>query len=408
VDLKTIQKELAPTAIPAEIVVHPPRAQTPPPAKSRKVPVAILTLPVIILIAFLTFWWLQKAKQPAVLAGKSKKIAVLPFANITGDPENEYFCDGMTEQLITNLSRVPELKVIARTSVMRYKNTEKDIRQISKELDVKYVLEGSIRKADQRVRITAQLIEAQEGTHLWANDYDRDLEDVFAIQDDVSQSIARALEVTFSGQATKMVKSSYSTNVEAYEAHLKTRYFIDNVYMKTRQETDFQQALELARRTVALDPDHYLGYFDLGYLYEVYWSVTGDPADARLESKYVRKAYRLNPDIPETNAAMGLLLFRSAEYDSAFFYMKSALEHHANSWEPLHLIGTNLSILGLYRQAIRFYDKTAVLNPFSIYTISNRGTAWLMLGEADLALKDFARKPRYPIPSFRPPRQFED
>jgi len=187
-----------------------------------------------------------------------------------------------------------------------------------------------------------------------------------------------------------MVKSSYSTIIEAYDIHLKTRYFIDNVYMKTRQETDFQQALELAKRAVTLDPDHYLGYFDLGYLYELHWSLTGNPEDLHVELKYVREAYRLNPKLPETNAAIGMLFFRKGEYDMAFSYMKAALALHANTWSSLHLIGDNLGWLGLYRQSIWFFDKAAELNPFSIFTFSNRGSSWLLIGEVDRALKDFA------------------
>ncbi|MFQ6114340.1 MAG: protein kinase, partial [bacterium] len=304
--LHAVQKKLAGREEPAATVR--PAAQGEIASRTKWPRTAVLAGEVALaLITVFALLWLVKPKwrQPAAAdQSKGKKIAVLPFVNLTGDTEQEYFCDGMTEQLITNLSRVPELKVIARTSVMCYKNTEKDIRQISRELDAKYVLDGSERKADRRVRITAQLIEAQEGTHLWANDYDRQLEDIFAIQDNVSQSIARTLEVAFSGQATKMVKSSYSTNVEASEAHLKTRYYIDNVYMKTRQERDFQRALEMVKRTVALDPDHYLGYFDLGYLYEARWTVTGALGDMNLERKYIRKAYSLNPALPETNAAM--------------------------------------------------------------------------------------------------------
>ncbi len=345
------------------------------------------------LLAVFALAWLTKTRrQPRAVADKSvsKKIAVLPFVNLTGDPEQEYFCDGMTEQLITNLSRVPELKVIARTSVMRHKNTEKDIRQISKELDAKYVLEGSVRKSDRRVRITAQLIEAQEGTHLWANDYDRELQDIFAIQDDVSQSIARALEVAFTGVAKRMVHSSYSTNFEAYDPHLKTRYFIDNVYLKTRREQDFQRAAEMAQRTVALDPNHYLGYFDLGYLHEVHRTFTGAPEDAKLTRKYVRQAYRLNPNLPETNAAMALMFFRSGEIDSTISFTKMALARHANTWEPLHLIGTNMAALGLHRQAIGFYNKAIELNPFNMYTHANRGWDLLFVGEVDRALGDFA------------------
>lgn len=188
-----------------------------------------------------------------------------------------------------------------------------------------------------------------------------------------------------------MVLSSYSTNFEAYDSHLQTRYFIDNVYIKTGREEDFQQAVEMAERTVALDPEHYLGYWDLGYLHEVRWIFTGDPEDAKLTGKYTRKAYRLNPGLPETNAAMGLILFRRAQYDSAVSYMKVALRLHANDWESFYLIGMNLSYLGLLPQAIRFYDKAVELNPFHIYTLTNRGILWLQIGDLDRAIADFAR-----------------
>ena len=393
VDLLAVQKKLAReagvTAAVSAPVKHGPTQESRPPRRALFVGGAVLAVAVIFVLT-----WLAKTRwqQPAFPAKSvSKKLAVLPFVNLTGDAEQEYFCDGMTEQLITNLSRMPELKVIARTSVMRYKNTEKDIRQISKELDVQYVLEGSVRKGDDRLRITAQLIEAREGTHLWAEDYDRRLADVFAIQDDVSQSIASALEVTFSGTAKAMVRSSYSTSFEAFDAHLKTRYFIDNVYTKTLKEEDFQRGLEMAQRTVALDPNHYLGYFDLAALHEIHWGFTGAPEDTAQSRKYAYQAYRLNPDIPETNAAMAYMLFRRGKTDSAFAYMKKALALHPNTWEPWHILGANLSNLGLYRQAIQFYDRAVELNPFFLHTRNNRGWMLLLVGEVSRALQDFTR-----------------
>ncbi|RMD61086.1 hypothetical protein D6833_08735, partial [Candidatus Parcubacteria bacterium] len=237
----------------------------------------------------------------------------------------------------------------------------------------------------------AQLIEAREGTHLWAQDYDRTLADVFAIQDDVSQSIARALEVTFSEQATAMVRSSYSSNFDAYDAHMKARYFIDNVYVKTRREEDFQRALEMTKRTVALDPDYYQGYVDLAALHEIHWSFTGAPGDTEQSRKYVQQAYRLNPELPETNAGMAYMLFRMGKTDSAFAFTKKAVALHPNTWEPLHVIGTNMQNLGLYHQAIQFYDQATELNPFFLHTHSNRGWALLAVGEVDRALQDFVR-----------------
>jgi len=393
VDLKAIQKELRQRGETADTAANLVRAKPPARAWSPK-PASIFGVAVLVLVATVGLWWLMRGRrlvQPSATEQPEKKLAVLPFLNLTADPKQEYFCDGMTEQLITNLSRIPGLKVIARTSVMRYKNTQKDIRQISKELGTKYVLEGSVRKAGNKLRVTAQLIEAEEGTHLWANDYDRELRDIFAIQDDVSQAIARALEVAFSDRAAKMVAAGYSSSVEAYDLHLRTRYYIDNVYLKTKQESDFQQALAQARQAVTLDPDHYLGYLDLAYLYENHWVVTGSSRDMEMERTYIRKAYQLNPELPETNAAMGMQFLRSAQYDSAFSYLKAALAQPGNSWEPLHLIGTSLAYLGLHQRAISFFNKAAELNPFSFYTLANRGSAWLLVGEIDQAQQDFAR-----------------
>lgn len=147
----------------------------------------------------------------------------------------------------------------------------------------------------------------------------------------------------------------------------------------------------MAKRTIALDPDHYLGYLDLGYLHESHRYFTGDPEDPMLSRKYVQQAYRLNPELQETNAAMAFMLFRTGKVDSAFSYTKKALALHANSWEPWHLLGTNMASLGLYRQAIQFYDKAAELNPFNMYTFTNRGWNLLYVGEVDRALEDFVR-----------------
>jgi len=277
---------------------------------------------------------------------------------------------------------------------MRYKNTKKDIREISKELGVEYVLEGSVRKSGKRVRITAQLIEARGGTHLWADDYDRDFSDIFAIQDDVTRAIADALEASFTNEAARMVESSRPGDVEAYDAHLNARYFIDNVYMKTKKDEDYREAMRLVNRTIALAPDQYIGYYDMAYLREMHFTISSDPADISRQKVLIWKAYRLNPRLPETNAALGYTYSRAAEYDSAFVFLKKALELQPNSWESLHLIALNFSYVGLHKRAIRFYDKAAELNPFSIFTLSNRGASWMIIGETDKALLDLEKSCR--------------
>ncbi|MFQ5653085.1 MAG: tetratricopeptide repeat protein, partial [bacterium] len=301
------------------------------------------------------------------------------------------FCDGMTEQLITNLSRIPDLLVIARTSVMQYKKSQKDIRQISNELNVVYILEGSVRKSGNQVRVTAQLIKADEGFHLWADDYDQELTDIFAIQDDVSQSIAKALEVTFSERVSKAVATGYPRNVEAYDYHLKARHYIENIYLMTKEEKDFQQALALAQKAIELDPEYALGYSGLGYLFENHWIVTGDRRYLEKENEYAAKAYKLNPELPETNAALGLRFLREGKNDKAFSYMRSALKLSPNNGAALHLFGVFNWFLGLYQQAAEYYSKALELDPLSIHTLTNRGWTLLLIGEFDCALQVFEK-----------------
>ncbi len=393
VDLKKIRKsfELEGTIPKPPLDSFKPRPIPKSVARRRAVIYATPSLLLLALIAL--FLWNKTAKQPGppVVDPANKKIAVLPFVNLTADPEQEYFCDGMTEQVITNLSRIPELKVIARTSVMRYKNTQKDIRDISRELDAPFILEGSVRKSGSKLRVTAQMIQADEGVHLWANDYDRELKDIFAIQDDVSQSIAAALKVTFSEQAGEVVASSYPGNVEAYDHYLKARHYIENVYLKTKREADFQHALKLAQKAVALDPEFAVGYMGLGYLYENHWVVTGEQHDLELEEKYVRKAYELNSRLPVSNAGMGLQYLRKGELDKAFSFMKTALELNGSGWEAYHLFGLFCGFSGLYEQAVQYFSKAVELNPFYIYSISNRGWYRLLSGDFEGALHDYEK-----------------
>ncbi|MFQ5637740.1 MAG: protein kinase [bacterium] len=383
VDLKNLQK-----SAPSRKSTMRPKAASK--AKSKNKTVAAGGVAAL-LVAASMFWWFrgQEPASPVAVAEQDRKIAVLPFVNITADPEQEYFCDGMTEQLITNLSRIPELKVIARTSVMRYKNTQKDIREISRELNAPLIVEGSVRKSSRTLRVTAQLIQADEGIHLWANDYDQELKDVFAIQDSVSRAIAGALAVTLSGQANKTMAAGYPSNIEAYDYNLQARYYIENIYLKTKKEEDFQHALTLAKRAIELDPEYALGYTGLGYLFENHWIVTGETQDLKQEKAYVEKAYELNPSLPEPNAALGLQFMREGDYDQALLLMKSALQLSAHGWESLHLVGLFSSYVGLRRQAVQCFSKALETNPLGFHTLANRGWGYLLIGDIEPALQDF-------------------
>ena len=207
-----------------------------PPSRSRKLwPVAVAaTLALTVLGA----WFVLSRPAPtlssptmasAPAAAKATRIAVLPFANMSANPENEYFADGMTEEIISKLSRVPGLEVIARTSVIAYKGTNKKIAEIAKELNVTSVLEGSVRRNGDKLRITAQLINATNEAHLWSNDYDRELRDVFAIQSDVARSVAEALRVTLSPTLAQQIEKKGTENLEAYDLFLQGLYHQNNL-----------------------------------------------------------------------------------------------------------------------------------------------------------------------------------
>ena len=194
-------------------------------------------------------------------------IAVLPFSDLSPKKDQEYFCDGMTEDIITKLSRAGELKVISRTSVMRFKKTEKDIKEIGRELTVATILEGSIRKEKDNIRVTAQLINVEDGFHLWADTYDRRLESVFEVQDEVSKSIAEALEIKLSPKDLKAFKSGRPRNIEAYEYLLKGMHLINSKYVISQRDEDFKAAMKMFRKAIEIDQNYAMAYTGLCWGY---------------------------------------------------------------------------------------------------------------------------------------------
>ena len=192
------------------------------------------------------------------------RIAVLPFANISADPEDEYFSDGMTEELISKLSHLHDLSVIARTSVMQYKQTGKSIAEIGRELQVGTVLEGSVRKAGEHLRITAQLIDVASQAHLWSEDYDRDLTDVFAIQSDVAQNVAQALQITLKPAETRQLEKAGTADLEAYNAYLKGLY-----HFNTLSKEGLGKSIEYFEQAIARDPALAKAYAAMAFAYDL-------------------------------------------------------------------------------------------------------------------------------------------
>ena len=261
---------------------------------------------------------LERAAVARDTASAGSSIAVLPFANLSGDKENEYFSDGLAEEILNALTRVPHLKVTARTSSFAFRGREQDIRKIAETLDVRTILEGSVRRAGTRIRVAAQLIDASNGYHLWSERYDRELTDVFEVQDEIAAAIAGALRLTLAGGSAQAPR--YMPSFPAYEAFLQGRHFF------ARQTADdLPRAIACHQRAVALDPGYPDPHVELGAAYMVLWYFGLKPARAMvpLILSEVRQAREAEPATPRANGLLGIV---AAAYDYDWTESRRLLE----------------------------------------------------------------------------------
>ena len=251
------------------------------------------------------------------LFGSSKlprvgSVAVLPLTNLSHDPEQEYFADGMTDELITNLAKISALRVIARTSVMQYKATQKPIAQIAKELGVDAIVEGTVLRSGDKIRITAQLIHAPTEKHLWAESYERDLRDVLSLQNDVARSIAQQIRVQLTPRQQEQLSNSHPVTPEAHEAFLKGRYFASML-----SPDGFEKAFHYFSQAIDIDPTYGLAYAEMGESYCWAAATVSLPArDALLKAKSAAlKAVEIDDTLGEAHNALAWVKY---EYDWNF------------------------------------------------------------------------------------------
>jgi len=313
-------------------------------------------------------------------------IAVLPFADLSQEKDQEYFCDGMTEDIIIKLSRIGELKVISRTSVMRYKKADKDIKEIGRELGVTSILEGSIRKEKDNIRVSAELVNVEDGFHLWADTYNRRLESVFEVQDDVSKAIADALKLKLSPETIEALKTGQPKNIDAYEYNLKGTHFINSKYIISQREEDFKAAIKMFKKATEIDPNYALAYGGLGWAYQHHYQITGNKKDIKLVLKNCEIAYELNPNLVETNTAIAGTYFLRGEYSKAYQSFKRALEINPNLSTSYHVIGIFFRSLGLLHQAIEYFSKALEFDPFFLPSHSLRARCHIYTGELEKAV----------------------
>jgi serine/threonine-protein kinase len=290
-----------------------------------------------------------EAPMPAVPATGTPAIAVLPFTNMSADPDQEYFCDGMAEEILSALGRVGGLRVIARTASFSFKDTQRDVRDIGRSLHVDMVLEGSVRKAGRQLRITAQLVKVPEGVHLWSDRYDREMEDVFAIQDDISRSIITALRVKLGmEQAAPLVKRP-TANLQAYDAYLRGIHSFNK-----RSRPANEKAIDLLEHATTLDPAFALGLAALAGAYIEHF-FTHEPKDEWEEKAFVaiEKARTLDPELAEIYVAKGNLLWTRSRH---FLHREAIAEYQ-------RALAINPDLAEAHTELARVYWHIGLLDP---------------------------------------------
>ena len=278
-------------------------------------------------------------------------IAVLPFINMSADPEQEYFCDGISEEIINSLVQLKNLRVIARTSVFSFKGKNIDVREIGKILNVNNLLEGSVRKSGNRLRITTQLIKVSDGSHLWSSRYDRILEDVFAIQEDIAENVATSLKGFITSKEKEAIRRP-ETNFEAYEYYLKGRQLFHQLFLKEAKKM-FEKAIELDSEYASA----YAGLADVhSWLFE--WEGSKD-SDLAAAEKNSLKALSLAPNLAESHAARGFVLSLASRYDEGEKEFKEAILLNPNFFDAYYLYGRACFANGQIEKSAEFFRKAA-------------------------------------------------
>src|SRR5438874_1374465 len=301
----------------------------------------------------------------------AKSIAVLPFDNLSRDPDNAYFCEGVQDEILTRLAKVADLKVISRTSTQHFKSTPDNLPQIAKQLGVAHILEGSVQKANDQVRVNVQLINALTDAHLSADTFDRKLTDIFAVESEIAKTIAETLQAKITGSEKRSIAKAPTANPEAYELYLKGRLFWNK-----RSGVDLRKAIEFFNQAIAKDPNYALAYAGLADSYLLLPNYGGAPtADVVPPARAaVTKALELDDSLAEAHASLGLLDTLDLRLERAITHMERALQLKPNYATAHHWLGLGHLSLGHFDQAIAEGKRAAELDPLSV--IINADLAW--------------------------------
>jgi adenylate cyclase len=331
---------------------------------------------------------LQGNKETAVgEAPDSRRFAVLPFANISPDPKDEYFADGMTEEVISTISNIREFDVISRTSAMGYKGTTKKVEEIARELGVGSILEGSVRKAGDKIRVTVQLISVKSDRHMWAQSYDRELRDVFAVQSDIAKEVAQALRVRILPEETLQIEKKPTKSTEAYTLYLKGRYCWNE-----RTTESVLKAIEYFKQAIRLDPKYALAYSGMADSYSYLGTESIQYGQAfSLSEENAAKAVQLDDLSAEAHSSLANALLNDYDWSGAEREFKKAIELNPNYAMAHQGYGGMLLRCGRLDESLREILRAQELDPLSPMITTNCGTVYDRMGKHDLAKEQVGR-----------------
>jgi adenylate cyclase len=325
----------------------------------------------------------EAAPEAAVADAQRRSIAVLPFVNMSGDPENEYFSDGISEEILNLLTKLPMLRVASRTSSFAYKGKKVQIPAVAQRLRVGTILEGSVRRAGDRVRITAQLIDAKFDSHLWAESYDRRLEDVFAIQDDIAHCIVTAMRVALTPTERRAIQYAPTSNPQAYDFYLRGRS-----YYNAMTKRGFTHALTLYQEAIERDPNYALAFVGIADVYSFlfkYGGGTTQIAGRALEAS--QRAVELDPELAEAHTSRGLALSINNRHAEAEAEFERALQLKPSLYEAYYYYGRDCVAQGRHDKAARLFAQSVALNPDNYEALIFLAAALRHSGRIDEAMQ---------------------
>jgi TolB-like protein/Tfp pilus assembly protein PilF len=385
--------------------------------------VAITVVLAVIAAGLLTFQLFRPKSIGTPRPGESatgvvppKSIAVLPFENLSEEKANAFFTEGVQDEILTHLARIADLKVISRTSVMQYKSgAPRNLREIGQQLGVAHVVEGSVQRAANKVRVNAQLLDARTDAHLWAQTYDRDLADVFAIQSEIAKAIADQLQAKLSPNEKKAIEQPPTTDLAAFDLYSRAKSLILTANFSATQDPDLRKAIELLEEAVKRDPSFFDAYCQLALAHEQLYAVSGSdhtPARLALAEAAVQAATRLRPDAAETHLARaeylyyglrdyagaladleiarralpndprlfeltGYILRRRGQQEEGLRNLQRAVELDPRNIDTLQQIASSYQTLARYAEAIAALDRALAIVPDNVETRANRGQFYL-------------------------------